>query len=226
MIEILKYTTEHPISMIGEMAGICWGADTSNLEKNLKRGFDCLDNEHGRTFEFPDVYTKIDERSARVIREWYTHIGGAPTRLQESTRYVKFSNGFDYVTPKTILKNERAKHIYDTVMGNIANGIKELEALKIPREDSSMLLPLGMDTKIVDKRNFRNIWDMAHQRLCNRAYWEYRELLKEYLNALSEYSSEWKVLIDKYVMPKCEYLGECREKKTCGKMKKVVDKSV
>ena len=61
--------------MIGEEAGVCWGADITNQEKNYKRGLDCLESEHGRTFEFPDVYMILDGYSARVIREWYTHVG-------------------------------------------------------------------------------------------------------------------------------------------------------
>lgn len=91
-VTIQRFTYKNPISMIGEEAGVCWGADTSDPEKNYKRGLDCLENEHGRTFEFPDVYMILDGYSARVIREWYTHIGGAPTRLQASTRYIDYRN--------------------------------------------------------------------------------------------------------------------------------------
>lgn len=96
-VEHHPYTTRNPITMIGTEAGICWGADTTNEEKNYKRGIDCLENEHGRTFEFPDVYAVLDGYSARVIREWYTHIGGAPTRLQASTRYIDYEHGFAYL---------------------------------------------------------------------------------------------------------------------------------
>ncbi|MDO4294227.1 MAG: FAD-dependent thymidylate synthase [Eubacteriales bacterium] len=34
-----------------------------------------------------------------------------------------------------------------------------------------------METKVVDKRNLRNLLDMSHQRWCNRANWEYRNIL-------------------------------------------------
>ena len=33
---IQDFTTKNPISMIGVEAGVCWGADTSNQEKNYK----------------------------------------------------------------------------------------------------------------------------------------------------------------------------------------------
>ena len=87
----------------------------------------------------------------------------------------------------------------------------------IPREDSAMCLPLGMTTKIVDKRNLRNLVDMSHQRMCTRAYWEYRELFRDISKALSEYSDEWKWIVDNLFVPKCEYLGYCPEKKSCGR---------
>ena len=42
----------------------------------------------------------------------------------------------------------------------------------VPKEDLAMLLPLGMETKIVVKMNLRTFVDMCSQRLCVRAYWE------------------------------------------------------
>lgn len=75
---IQGYTTKNPITMIGEEAGYCWGADTTDQKKNYKRGIECMESNHGRTIEFPDVYMVLDGYSARVIREWYTHIGGSP----------------------------------------------------------------------------------------------------------------------------------------------------
>lgn len=216
-VTIQRFTYKNPISMIGEEAGVCWGADTSDPEKNYKRGLDCLENEHGRTFEFPDVYMILDGYSARVIREWYTHIGGAPTRLQASTRYIDYESGFDYVTPPSIAGNSAAVKVYDWIMKCIQTGLKMLEGFDIPREDSALGLPLGMGTKIVCKHNLRNLIDMSHQRECSRAYHEYRGLFADVGNALREYSDEWAYLVDHYFMPKCEYFGFCREKKSCGR---------
>ena len=85
-ITILPETTKNPISLIGERAGVCWNADTSDREKNYKRGMDCILANHGRTLEFVNVEMIIDGYSAKVIREFYTHIGSLPSRLQASTR--------------------------------------------------------------------------------------------------------------------------------------------
>ena len=104
-VTILPETTRNPISLIGRRAGICWGADITDEQKNYKRGLECLSNNHGRTLEFVNVEAVLDGWSARVIREWYTHIGGSPTRLQASTRYINYSNGFDYIIPSKIQNN-------------------------------------------------------------------------------------------------------------------------
>ena len=76
-------------------------------------------------------------------------------------------------------KNEEARAVYDGAMADITKALQKLEALGIPREDCGMLLPLGMESKVVLRTNLRNLIDMSHQRLCTRAYWEYRDLMRD-----------------------------------------------
>lgn len=220
-ITILPETTKYPITLIGERAGVCWGADITNKEKNYKRGMDCILANHGRTLEFVNVEMIIDGYSARVIREYYTHIGSMPSRLQASTRYIDYEDkSFSYICPPSILNNEEGRKIYFDAMDNIQESLRKLSALDLPREDIAMLLPLGMTTKIVDKRNLRNLVDMSHQRMCTRAYWEYRILFNDICKALSEISDEWSWVVDNLFVPKCEQLGYCTEKKGCGRKEK------
>ncbi|MDE7297877.1 MAG: FAD-dependent thymidylate synthase, partial [Lachnospiraceae bacterium] len=180
-------------------------------------GMDCIASDHGRTMEYVNVELVLDGYSARVIREWYTHIGGAPTRLQSSTRYINYQDGFDYIIPRTVRDNERAQEEYVSAMNGIREALKRLEELGVSREDSAMLLPLGMATKIVDRRNLRNLVDMSRQRMCTRAYWEYRELFGDLCRELSVYSEEWRWIVDHLFMPKCDVLGRCPERKSCGR---------
>lgn len=219
-ITILPETTKNPITLIGERAGVCWGADTSNDERNYKRGMDCILSNHGRTLEFVNVEMIIDGYSARVIREWYTHIGSMPTRLQASTRYINYTkdDGFGYVVPYSMKANEEALSMYESCMKIINSTCTTLETeCKIPREDVAMLFPLGMTTKIVDKRNLRNLIDMSHQRMCNRSYWEYRVLFNDICMALNGVSDEWNWIVKNLFAPKCEQLNYCPEKKSCGR---------
>ena len=220
-VTILPETTRNPISLIGRRAGICWGADITDEQKNYKRGLECLSNNHGRTLEFVNVEAVLDGWSARVIREWYTHIGGSPTRLQASTRYINYSNGFDYVIPSKIQNNAMALDKYTETMGIIRENAAILENdFGIPREDVANLFPLGMNTKMVDKRNLRNLIDMSRQRMCTRAYWEYRKLFRTYVDELRKIDDEWAYIVDNYFMPKCEALGYCPEKYSCGRKPK------
>lgn len=222
-ITILPETTKNPITRIGERAGVCWGADTGSPEKNYRRGLECLESGHLRAAEFVNVEMVLDGYSARVMREWYTHIGGMPTRLQASTRYIDYEN-FYYVIPRSIREREEAMTAYTGAMEGISEALWRLEELGIPREDAAMLLPLGMCTRVVDKRNLRSLMDMSRNRMCSRAYWEYRELMDDICCALGHYSEEWAKVVNWYLNAKCEMLGYCPEKKGCGKYPKAGEK--
>ena len=217
---ILEETTKKPITLIGKRAGICWGADIFDDIKNYKRGMDCIMSNHGRTLEYVNVEMILDEYSARVIREWYTHLGGSPTRLQASTRYIDYEHGFNYVVPESVRNDEKRYEIYTEAIHQINKALVELEDIGTPREDSALLLPLGMTTKIVDKRNLRNLVDMSHQRMCSRAYHEYRNLFGDICTALYKVSDEWAWIVDNLFVPKCDYIGYCPEKKSCGRVQK------
>lgn len=216
---IQEMTTKNPIQLMGLEAGICWNSNTSDSQANYKRGLDCLQSEHGRVSEFPQIFMVLSGYSARVIREYYTHIGGDPTRLQASTRYIDYSD-FKYVIPHTVARNAVACKIYTDMMKNIATSIKSLEVLGIPKEDCGLGLPLGMETEVVVRTNLRQLLDMIHTRSCTRAYWEFRELINDIIKALKDYSPEWKELGDKYFISKCEYFGYCTEKNSCGRRPK------
>lgn len=221
-IIIQPETNKNPITTIGKMIGICYGSDTTDDSKNYKRGLNCIKAGHGRVLEFAEAYITIQGYSARVIREWYTHIGGAPTRVQESTRYINYKD-FDYIIPPKIERDPAAKVIYLDTMDSISEAVCELEDLGIPKEDSANLLPLGMTTGICCKHNARNLMNMFEQRYCKRAYWEYQNIMYDLASALSDYSEEWKTLCELFFKCKCDKAGYCLEEYSCGRYAKRVD---
>ena len=224
-VTIQNRTTIDPITCIGEEAGICWGANVEDKEENYKRGVDCIKCNHGSTMEFPQIYMVLSGWSAKCIREFYTHIGGAPTRLQESTRYVDYSRKFENVVPPSVQKSEEATKIWNGYMSNVGETISKLKECGVPTEDATNVLPLAYGTKVVVRTNLRNLVDMCHQRLCTRAYWEFRKLMKEILWQLENYSDEWEDIIYniKVFKPKCEVIGYCPERKGCGRKGKKED---
>lgn len=221
---ILPETPKKPLSLIGERAGICWNADVSDDEKNIKRGISCIDSGHGRTMEFVDVHMIIDGFSARVMREYYRHVGGLTPYLQASTRYIDYKD-FDVIRPASIERNKEALVEFNMTVKNLRKSLEVLKTLGIPNEDVANLLPLGMATKCIEKRNLRNLVDMSHVRKCTRAYHEYRlELFPAIEKALKDYSDQWAWIVDSLFKPKCEVFGYCDEKNSCGRMPRKEDK--
>lgn len=226
MVEILDYTTKTPLQMIGALSGVCYGVKDSTPEKDKKRAINCIMSGHGRTEEFPDIYMIISDHSIKVMREFYTHIGGMPTRLQESTRYVDYSKQEpDVHVPGKIMGNNEAKEkFFDAVQSCYTTYCRLIE-LGVPPEDASYILPLGIDTKVVVKMNLRTLVEMSHQRMCSRAHWEFQKIMGEIKWALLLYSDEWKEIATNLLEPKCEYLGFCPEKNSCGRKEQRKDKT-
>lgn len=219
MIKIFETTDKYPLQKIGLMAGVCWNSPVDDKEKNINRAKDCIKSGHGRVLEFIDIELCISDYSARAIREYYTHIGGGPTRLQESTRYVNCDK-FEYYNPPTIKKSEEAEKVYNDCIEYIRKSYTELLNKGVSKEDAANILPLGMMTKVVDKRNLRNMINLMNQRLCSRAYAEIRQMANEIKQALSDYSEEWKWICDNLFVPKCDVVGFCTETKCCGRKPK------
>jgi thymidylate synthase (FAD) len=197
---------------MGEVASSCW-----NSTPSPQIGIDCIESGHGRVLEYADVTIEISGYSARCIREIYTHIAGT-SRLQSSTRYINYGE-FNYIIPDSIKNNREALSKYNYLMANISQSYKILQDLNIPKEDIANILPLGMESKMVLKINARAILHMAELRLCNRAYWEFRNFMKELLDVLSGLNDEWAKIVS-YAKPKCEVYGKCTEKNPCSKNKK------
>lgn len=218
---------------LGTMPGVCWAAPLDDAEKNRKRAISCIKAGHGRVLEYVDVEMVISGASARCLRELYTHIGGSPTRLQSSTRYVSEEQGFGYYIPPKIENNEELKPIYEEGMELIQKTYNSLMARKATKEDAANILPLGMESKMVWKINLRALINFMNRRLCTRALKEIRDLAVEIKDRLAEKNEEWFWIADNLFVPTCEIykyrnpnLVFCPEQQCCGKHKKIEDLNV
>ena len=232
-IELLDGTTENPLQKMGYNAGVCWAAPLDDAEKNRKRAISCIKAGHGRVLEYVDVEMVISGASARCLRELYTHIGGSPTRLQSSTRYVSEEQGFGYYIPPKIENNEELKPIYENGMELIQKTYNSLMARKATKEDAANILPLGMESKMVWKINLRALINFMNRRLCTRALKEIRDLAIEIKDRLAEKNEEWAWIATNLFVPTCEIykyrnpnLVFCPEQQCCGKHKKIEELNV
>lgn len=205
-VEVLRFTPR-PLNEIGEMASTCYDTQFKDDEHAMRIGKHCINSGHGRNLEFARVILKIT-CSARVGRELYTHIAGAPTRLQASTRYITYNN-FSYYTPD--FSNPKITEGYHKLMGDIREFYQLMKDNDIENDKTGYILPLCMDTQIVISTNARMLENLFNQRLCFRALDEFRQLAKMMKKELSQLDDEWKWISDKIFVPKCVKEGVCHE---------------
>ena len=214
-------TTNHPLQKIGSVAGVCWGANADDREKNVNRAISCIESDHGRVLEWVNVELLIEDLSARCMREVGRHCVGT-SYLQSSTRYVDASN-FKYYTPPSC-KKDGVKEVYEKGMQSIADFYGELIDLGVPREDAANALPLGMGTKVVWKINLRSLVNFMNKRLCGRALLEIQKFSHELRDLLMQQNDEWMWIGENLFVPSCERfkllnpsMCFCIEKKCCGR---------
>ena len=205
-VEVLRFTPK-PLSEIGEMASTCYDTKFKDDQHAMRIGKHCVNAGHGRNLEFARVTLKIT-CSARVGRELYTHIAGAPTRLQASTRYITYGN-FSYFTPE--FDDPKITEGYHKLMGDIKEFYQMMKDNGIENDKTGYVLPLSMDTQIVISCNARMLENLFNQRLCYRALNEFRQLAKMMKKELSQLDDEWKWISDKLFVPKCVKEGICHE---------------
>lgn len=214
-------TTEHPLQKIGSVAGVCWGANTDDIQKNVNRAISCIESDHGRVLEWVNVEILIEGMSARCMREVGRHCVGT-SYLQSSTRYVDESN-FKYYTPPSCQK-DGVREVYEKGMKQVAEFYGELIELGVPREDAANALPLGMDSKVVWKINLRSLVNFMNKRLCGRALLEIQKFSHELRDLLMQQNDEWMWIGENLFVPFCERfkllnpsMCFCIEKKCCGR---------
>lgn len=220
-------TTKNPLQKIGSVAGVCWGANTDDIQKNVNRAISCIESDHGRVLEWVNVEFLIEDISARCMREVGRHCVGT-SYLQSSTRYVDESN-FKYYTPPSCQK-EGVREVYEKGMKGIAEFYGELIELGVPREDAANALPLGMNSKVVWKINLRSLVNFMNKRLCGRALLEIQKFSHELRDLLMQQNDEWMWIGENLFVPSCERfkllnpsMCFCIEKKCCGRHPNIKD---
>lgn len=159
---------------------------------------------------------------------------------QQSQRYVKL-DAFEFVMPPSIEKIPLAKAYFEEAMARdqetydklvdilekdtferlLREGVPEKQAHKNAEkaaiEDARYVFPNACETKILFTMNARTLLHFFHQRCCNRAQWEIRNMADQ---MLKEVKAAAPMLFAK-AGPGC-LSGVCPEKgMSCGKMSEV-----
>jgi thymidylate synthase (FAD) len=164
----LIQATPNPVETIAQIASICYDSDPKNpmaLVKHLYTGG------HHSVFEHIYFTFKIEGISRACSHQLVRHRHCSFT--QRSQRYCS-EDGFQFVTPDTIAKVD-----LEYSMERIDEWYHEFQAGGTPNEDARYILPNACATSLYLSCNLRELIHMANERLCTRAQWEIRDLVRE-----------------------------------------------
>ena len=170
-VELIQ-ATANPIETIAAIASICYDSNPKNplgLVKHLYK------NGHHSVFEHIYFTFKIEGISRACSHQLVRHRHCSFT--QRSQRYCS-ENGFEYLTPQSVDDASYAGS-YAFAMFEINSYYEMLQANKVPSEDARYVLPNACTTDLYLSCNLRELIHIANERLCSRAQWEIRELVKE-----------------------------------------------
>mgnify|MGYP001030375874 CR=1 FL=1 len=183
----LIQATENPIEVISQIASICYDSDPKNslgLVKHLYR------NGHHSVFEHIYFTFKIEGISRACSHQLVRHRHCSFT--QRSQRYCSEDN-FGYVTPPTI-----AEECFSDGMKTLNEWYNDYQTGgNVPNEDARYLLPNACETSLYLSCNLRELIHMANERLCMRAQWEIRDLVKQMISLVDP-------ALHFMLVPKCE----------------------
>ncbi|MCD4670576.1 MAG: FAD-dependent thymidylate synthase [Actinomycetia bacterium] len=179
-VNLLRYT-EKPEKMVAVAARLCYspvGVDElmeklSDEEVNKLVRF-VVKSGHLSTTEHINFTFAIEGISRALTHQLVRH--RVASYNQQSQRYVKFKDKFEYITPTSIENNSDARKKYNDLVVEIHNLYKELLDSGIKAEDARYILPNASETKIIVTMNGRELLHFFTVRCCNRAQWEIREL--------------------------------------------------
>jgi thymidylate synthase (FAD) len=184
-VNLIKYTRE-PEKMVAVAARLCYspvGVDElmdklgdEDVEKLVRF---VIKSGHHSTTEHINFTFAIEGVSRALTHQLVRH--RIASYNQQSQRYVKFKDNFEYVTPPSIEKDKDSKKKFDSLISNIHNLYKELLDSGVEAEDARYILPNASETKIIVTMDGRELLHFFTVRCCNRAQWEIRELAKEML---------------------------------------------
>ena len=185
----------------------------NNEEQMLKLIKKVIGSGHYSTIEHIQVTFAISNISRACSHQLVRH--RHMSFSQKSQRYVREKEQFEYIIPPTINAKNDLKNDFEDFMKSIFEKYQQFIDAGIPAEDARAILPNATATAMTASLNLREMIHLANLRLCSRAQYEIRLLVKAMCEELIK-SEPW---LKDYLVPKCERLGFCDEDKSCGRTK-------
>lgn len=209
-VELLSYTPD-PIAAVERAASTCY--DSQVTDGRIMRH--CYRSGHHSVLEFADFSFKISGVSRALTHQLVRH--RIASYAQRSQRYCT-EDGFEFVTPKSVAKDEESLVLYNRTMETIRAAYEDLISRGVAPEDARMLLPNACCTQICVKMNLRALIHFCNERLCTCAQWEIREMARLMVKEVVAVEPR----LAEFLVPKCEANAPycfCTEtkKRSCGR---------
>ena len=180
----LKHITPDAENFIGSMAGICYGSDTADVTKNVKRAAKCAQDGHLATLRFAHATFHVSGIS-RVCSHQFVRSKHLDF-LQRSQRYCAESTA-SFTIPEALRATpqmeEQTKSLYEDLLAAYNNLIKR----GVRKEDARFVLPEATQTELVVVGNLQAWLDFIKLRADKHAQHEIREVAKQINNQLHEH---------------------------------------
>ena len=194
----LIQATPNPIDTIAQIASICYDSEPKNPLKLVNHLYL---NGHHSVFEHIYFTFKIEGVSRACTHQLVRHRHCSFT--QRSQRYCS-EDGFEFVTPPTVDDGRFANDVED-----IRDWYEVYQSYGVPNEDARYLLPNACASSLYLSCNLRELIHISNERLCSRAQWEIRNLVKEMVALVP-------VELQYMLVPKCKS-GRIICNSPCGK---------
>lgn len=206
----------------GQFACVCYGTDENKAERV---GKSCMESGHmsGSRCEYIKFrISDIDRGTAEQIMRHEVGVRVAPDEIVKnmaSFRYID-KGDFEWATPRVIEADRVARQQYDDMMELIAfrrrallqrlekNGVDHAQAI----EAVNMVLPRATLTQLCIGFTPEALIHFCHKRLCSRA----QEFIFAVARAMKDEIEKVNPELADRLVPQCEYLLWCPEKKSCG----------
>ena len=169
----LIQATPNPIETIAQIASICYDSNPKNplgLVKHLYR------NGHHSVFEHIYFTFKIEGISRACSHQLVRHRHCSFT--QRSQRYCS-EDGFKVIEPPSIACNVEASSEYNLGLIDVRYTYAQIQSQGVLNEDARYILPNACETSLYLSCNLRELIHMANERLCKKAQWEIRDMVKQ-----------------------------------------------
>ena len=171
----LVQATPNPIEIISTIASICYDSDPKDHMKLVKHLYE---NGHHSVFEHIYFTFKIEGISRACSHQLVRHRMCSFT--QRSQRYCD-EEKYDFVNPIKDIEDVRHTVFYEMICDNNYD-YERLQKMGLENEDARYILPNACETSLYLSCNLRELIHICNERLCSRAQWEIRAMVKEMIS--------------------------------------------